>query len=123
MWRGAVASATKGKRGQELLRDLLAALDAMPEKRLIADQLESNGEVCALGAVGRVRHIDMSKLDPEEPEQIGAAFNIAPALAQEITYMNDEYNSPWTEKEETPEKRWKRMREWIVRQIIPCTTQ
>jgi hypothetical protein len=34
MWRGRVVSAIRGKRGQALLRDLLAALDAMPDKRL-----------------------------------------------------------------------------------------
>jgi hypothetical protein len=29
-WRGAVASAIRGKRGQAFLRELLVALDAMP---------------------------------------------------------------------------------------------
>lgn len=40
-WRGQVASAIRGKRGQKMLRDLLAALDAMPEKSLIVHELES----------------------------------------------------------------------------------
>ena len=31
MWRGRVASSIRGKRGQAMLRELLAALDAMPE--------------------------------------------------------------------------------------------
>lgn len=48
MWRGQVASATRGKRGQRFFRDLVAALDAMPEKRLIRDALEADGEVCAI---------------------------------------------------------------------------
>ena len=39
LWRGAVMSAIRGKRGQQLLRDLRDALDAMPEKRLIANHL------------------------------------------------------------------------------------
>lgn len=34
-WRGAVASAVRGKRGQAFLRELATTLDAMPEKRLI----------------------------------------------------------------------------------------
>lgn len=34
MWRGQVASAIRGKRGQAFLRELVEALDAMPEKRL-----------------------------------------------------------------------------------------
>lgn len=38
-WRGAVKSALRGKRGQAFLREALAALDAMPEKRLITHDL------------------------------------------------------------------------------------
>lgn len=114
-WRGQVASAARGKRGQKLLRDLLAALDAMPEKVLITEDLENaDGDVCALGAVGRARGIDMSKIDPEVPEQVAAAFDIAAPLAQEIEYMNDEWE--WNE---SPEARWRRMREWVAKQIIP----
>jgi hypothetical protein len=39
MYRGQVASAMRGRRGQAFLRDLLSALDEMPEKRLIAGHL------------------------------------------------------------------------------------
>lgn len=46
-YRGQVASAIRGKRGQAFLRDLLAALDAMPEKRLIAGTFErDDGDMC-----------------------------------------------------------------------------
>ena len=45
-WRGAVKSAIRGQRGQAFLRELLAALDAIPDKRLIAEEL-----VDAQGAV------------------------------------------------------------------------
>lgn len=113
-WRGAVASAIRGARGQALLREMLAALDAMPQKRLIADDLERGGEVCALGAVGRKRGIDMSGLDPEDRDIIAGAFGIAPALAAEITFMNDEYYA-W--KGMTPELRFEKMRGWIAKQI------
>lgn len=123
-WRGQVASATRGRRGQKLLNDLLEALDAMPEKALIAHDLETeDGEVCALGALGKARGIDMQKLDPEEPESVGAAFDVAPQLAQEIVYMNDEYlDGTWNDATKhydpiTPEQRWTRMRTWIVSQI------
>ena len=46
MWRGAVAAAIRGKRGQRALRELVVALDAMPAKRLITDALEIDGEYC-----------------------------------------------------------------------------
>ena len=49
-WRGAVASALRGKRGQQFLIELRDALDAMPEKRLIAEQLQDGtGCHCTLG--------------------------------------------------------------------------
>jgi len=38
-WRGAVKSAIRGKRGQAFLRETLAALDALPERKLIAKDL------------------------------------------------------------------------------------
>lgn len=121
-WRAQVASATRGKRGQRLLLDLLAALDAMPEKALVTGDLETkDGDVCALGALGRVRGVDMSKIDPQEPEQVADAFNIAHQLAQEIVYMNDEYfdfeyvNN--VRVDITPEMRWAKMHTWVAGQI------
>jgi hypothetical protein len=111
-WRGAVASAIRGKRGQEFLRKLLAALDALPEKRLIEGELEQDGEVCAIGSVGRMQGMDMSKLDPTEPEEVAAAFGISEALVKEITYVNDEWD--WRG---TPEKRYETVRKWVVEHI------
>lgn len=115
MYRGAVASATKGKRGQALLKELLGAMDAMENKRLVAWELEKDGEVCALGALGKARGIDMSKLDPEYAKQVAKTFGIAPALAREIVYMNDE--AVWNK--EKPAARFTRMREWIASKILP----
>ena len=113
-WRGQVASAIRGKRGQKLLRDLLAALDAMPEKRLISGELmDAEGEVCALGCLGKARGIDMSTVDPDEADQVSKAFDIAPQLAREIVYENDE--GRWSL--ESPESRFDRMRKWVVDHI------
>lgn len=112
-WRGAVTSAIKGRRGQAFLRDLIAALDAMPEKRLIANELQEDGEVCALGALGLVRGLDLETVDPEDPKGVADLFGIAPALAREIVYENDE--GAW--RKETAEDRWKRMRAWAVSQL------
>ena len=112
-YRGAVASATRGARGQQLFRDMLAALDAMPEKRLIEGDVAQAGGVCALGAVGVQRGMDMSYLDPEDAEGMASAFKIAPALAREIAYMNDE--ASWSG--ENPEQRFRRMGQWVEEQI------
>ncbi|MDE2098644.1 MAG: hypothetical protein KGL39_15425 [Patescibacteria group bacterium] len=114
VWRGRVASATRGRRGQAFFRALLAALDAMPEKSLIVNELElPDGQVCAIGALGKARGVDMSKIDPECPEQVAPAFDVAECLAQEVVYMNDEYGH----YAETPEARWVRMRRWVAEQI------
>lgn len=119
LWRGTVARAIGGKRGQAFLAELLAALDAMPVKQLIPEELEMGGEVCAIGSVGIKRGLDMSDLDVEEPRQIAKQFGIAPALVQEIEYMNDE----GTYLPETPEERWTRMRAWVASQIADRATR
>jgi len=112
-WRGAVNSALKGKRGQAFLIELRDALEAMPTKRLIADSLQTEGEFCTIGVLGAKRGVDMTVLDPDDREAVGKAFDIAPAMASEIVFMNDE--ASW--QAETPEQRWVRMRDWITSQI------
>lgn len=115
MWRGAVKKAIRGKKGQRFLREMLAALDRLGgNRRLIKDDLEAHGEVCAIGAVGAARGINMSKLDPEDRESVAHAFGIAPALAAEIVYENDESGN-W---KESPSERYARMRRWVESHII-----
>jgi hypothetical protein len=116
-WRGAVKQAIHGKRGQQFLREMLTALDALPEKRLISDLLEDGGEVCAIGSVGVKRGVDLKKLDPENPDGIAAAFGISAALVQEIEFINDDdfdYG-----RKTTPEQRFQAVRAWVVEQLAP----
>lgn len=108
-WRGAVRSAIRGKRGQEFLKEMLAALEAMPQKRLIANVLEQtewnedgdklvpvkDGDVCAFGAVGRARGISMPVIDGEDDDETAAdevarTFGTVDALTREIMWKNDE---------------------------------
>lgn len=118
-YRGAVESAFRGRRGQAFLREMLAALDALPEKRLITEELAERAretdpvQVCAIGSVGLYRGIDMSPLDPYDASSIAGVFGIAESMAREIVYMNDE--GSW--KSETPEQRFERMRAWIIGKI------
>lgn len=114
LWRGAVASALKGKRGQAFLHEMLQAMAALPERKLIDGELEHEGAVCAIGAVGKARGIDMSGIDPEDYEAVAAKFGIAKAMAQEIVYINDE----GTGYNETPERRFERMRHWIESELF-----
>ena len=113
-WRGMVASAIRGKRGQQFLKDLLAALDAMPEKRLIRDYLEKDGQVCAIGCLGRQRGIDMSEINYEEPSEVANTFNIATCLAAEVEFENDQ---DFSYCKESPEETWTRMRAWVAENI------
>jgi len=116
-WRGAVASALRGRRGQAFLRELIAALDALPLSRLVANTLTASPELdvigaseyCALGAVGRRRAMDMTSIDPDDHESVAVAFDVAHAMACEIMWLNDE--GSWRE---TPEQRWSRIRAWAV---------
>lgn len=119
MWRGRVASAIGGKRGQALLKEMLEALDAMPAKRLVKEVLEADGEVCALGCLGQKRGLDMSKLDPENYDGVAGAFDVAAPLVQEIVYTNDETRdySVYPSREFSPEERWQHMRNWVAARI------
>ena len=114
-WRAQVASAIRGKRGQAFLRDLLEALDNMPDKRLIAEDIvDENGCMCTLGVIGAKRGFDLDSLDPYEHEDLARKFNIAAQLVQEIEFENDE--AVWRGRED-PEQRWKRMRDWVASHI------
>ena len=118
-WRGAVNSAIKGKRGQAFLRELLDALDSMPEKKLIADELVTpTGEVCALGRVAQVRGLDVAGVEPDDSEKVAKAFGISNALACEIAFHNDEYW--WGQAADDPEARWRSVRAWVERHIVPA---
>ncbi len=106
IYRANVDRASYGKRGRKFFRDLVAALDAMPEKKLIRGELEAGGEVCALGSLGRARAVPMKGEDTTDTERMGDLFGIAKCLAAETMYENDERYG------ETPEQRWERMRKW-----------
>lgn len=143
-WRGAVKSAIRGKRGQQALREILAALDAMPNKRLASELLvTADGEFCTLGALGNARGVDLDSIDPDDPQAVAAAFGISEALAAEIMYENDEAvdDYRWVEVEicgpvrphypewgrhyihvrepveNVAERRWRYMRDWVAQNL------
>jgi hypothetical protein len=129
-----------------MLRELLQALDALPDKWLASDSLvTADGEYCTLGALGRARGIDLTAIDPDDREAVAKAFGIAEALAAEIMFENDEggvghendrigFNyevtgpmRPWERHTQLRWKpnpkvgyqRWSRMRAWAVANILP----
>jgi hypothetical protein len=146
-WRQVVNNAVRGQRGQALLRELAEALDAMPDKRLWPDSFATaDGEFCALGVLGAKRGLRLDDLGEGEEcsALVGERFGIAPALAAEIMYLNDEWLTDcwaWVDVEicgpihpfwlrhrerfrslrvhnkNHPQERWERMREWVANQL------
>lgn len=147
-WRQAVKRSLHGKRGQALLRELVEALDAMDDKRLYPGSFATpEGEFCTLGVLGAKRGTKMDDLGDEDdcdPATVGQRFGIAPAMAAEIMYMNDEYavdEWKWVDVElcgpvrprypdwgrhtksvsahndNHPRERWRRMRAWAVKNL------
>jgi hypothetical protein len=114
LWRGAVESAIRGKRGQAFLCEMAAALDAMPVRELVTHELACADGVCAMGAVAAYRKLDVSNLDPGEPDDVAETFGVARALVQEIAFENDEDFSP---TDRTSAERWQRMRRWVAARI------
>lgn len=113
LWRANVRRAINGKKGQAFFRELAAAMDAMPVKELIDQELvRDDGGVCAIGAVCVARGIDATKVASYCPDAVGKAVGISHVLAAEIEFMNDEW-----ERHETPAARWIRMREWVEENI------
>jgi hypothetical protein len=109
-------------RGQAFLWELLEALDALPQKRLIQGALRQSGEVCAIGAVGLKRCMDLNALDSHEHDEIAHAFGVSLMMVQEIAYWNDEgmeacllgLTDGGEFKENTPEDRFGFVRAWVV---------
>jgi len=88
---------------------LLAALDALPEKGLIAGHyLKFNGGCCAMGAMilnERYRHrvVPESEIPPED-------------FVEKVVDVNDDGGPA----DETPAQRWTRMRAWTEAKIKEC---
>ena len=152
-WRQTVKNALHGRRGQVLLRELVQALDAMEDKRLYPGSFATaDGEFCTLGVLGTKRGTKMDDLGDEDDcdtQTVGQRFGIAPAMAAEIMYMNDEYvvdewkyvdveicgpmppyhfppyghkkhqRSVRVPNESHPTERWQQMRKWAVENLKP----
>ncbi len=117
----------------------------MPDKRLVAGELEADGQFCALGVVGQARGLNLAAIDTYDVESLGPTFNIAEQLAREIMWVNDEHVSdhkwveieicgpvrPWhpdwgqrvqtvsVPNERAGEQRWQTVRDWVVKNIKP----
>lgn len=115
LWQGNLRRAIAGKRGQAFFRELIAALDALPEKKLVAGDLEYQGQYCALGALGKARGMDVAGIDPYDDVGIARKFDIPRHIACETMHVNDDYDTYWGAA--TPEDRFDRVRRWAVENL------
>jgi hypothetical protein len=121
---GALQSAIRGRRGQQLLRDLVAGLDALPEPELAAGALEDpkTGCLCALGVVRLQRGPEAVPLrfDPSDPDvdwrELAEPFGISETLANAVVSQN-EYGSKCND-EQSRRRRWLSVRAWAVGHLI-----
>ena len=117
LWRRTVTEAIASPEGQAFLRELAAALDALPNKWLIEEQLVAEeGDCCAIGAVCKARGIDTAGMDGDGMECVAERLGVPWPLAAEIVDRNDGFR-------ETPERRWQRMRRWVDRHIAQGNDQ
>lgn len=145
LWQGNCQRSLKGRAGQAALRELEAALLALPEKRLIAHKIiDSEGDVCAIGALAKHKGRDILAEpnvgdDDEfegdgEMEEIGMELGMPRLVAWKVVEKNDidldgrdlvtcegPYRWP-SEKPKvwisiTPEVRYDRMLAWVRRQL------
>lgn len=116
-WRGAAASAIRGKRGQAFLSELLTVLDAMQAKELASETLAAEGQFCTIGALMHSRGMTISdgEMHWGSPDEIAVKLDSTHALVAEIIAHND-HEYCWLVPE-TSAARWTRMREWIAGKI------
>lgn len=98
----------------EFYKELAAALDAMPVKRLIAGELFDGADCCSMGAVALARGITVQRWP-----HILVQLDIPEQLWDEVVNTNDCGSSGdcGSVFNETPEARWIRMRAWVDQQI------
>jgi hypothetical protein len=121
---GALQSAIRGRRGQRLLRDLIAGLDALPVLELAAGALEDpeTGCVCALGAVRLQRGPEAVPLrfDPSDPDvdwrELCQPFDISETLANAVVAKNEFISE--RNDEQSRRRRWLSVRAWAVGHLI-----
>lgn len=138
LWQGNCQRSLKGKAGQAALRELKAALLALPSKRLIAENLvDAHGEVCAIGALAEFRGEitdEMIGQGEYDMEEVGIQLGMPRLVAWKVVEMNDlQFNGtqllwaegpyrwpaeqPYYYVPVTPEERYERMLSWVQSQL------
>lgn len=144
LWQANCERSLRGKNGQAALRELEAALLALPDKRLIAQKMiDADGEVCAIGALAKYKGRDLlaePHIGPDdefegdgEMEEIGVELGMPRLVAWKVVSKNDieidghyerlpgpyrwpgEYPQAYVQV--TPELRYTKMLAWVRRKL------
>lgn len=126
LWQSNCERSIKGKVGQRELRELEAALLAMPEKRLIHGSLvDEEGGVCAIACYARHKGVNLATFDPDEDsDQAGIAAGMPRMVAWKVVELNDfTLDSVYDPtrlsrfRPMTPEERYTAVLKWVREQI------
>jgi hypothetical protein len=118
LWQANCDRSLHGKSGQRALRDLEAALLALPDKRLIVGLLtDDEGGVCAVGAYAQYKGVDLLQYDPEDSaELVGMAAGMPRLVAWAVVEHNDFI---FDRDDPTPEERYTRVLHWVRHLLAP----
>lgn len=125
LWNANVVRSLKGRAGQVALRELEAALVALPEKRLIRNYLIDDADgVCAVGCYARAKGLDLKAFDRDyETDAVGVKAGMPRLVAWEVVAQNDIYNEGHYKDGDgryvayTPEERYERVLAWVREQL------
>lgn len=126
-WNTIVSRALGGKRGQQALAEMEAALLALPEKKLISDSLHTEEGVCAVGALlahkqAQQEGLDMAAAledmpihdvddsDIYETAYAGMGAGMSWSVAWHMAWLNDDKF-----RNATPAERYDLMLAWVRR--------
>lgn len=114
LWQANCRRSIKGTRGQRELRELEAALVALPEKRLIHGELtDDSGGVCAIACYAKHKGVDLSPFDlDDESDQAGIKAGMPRLVAWKVVELNDIELERVTE-----EQRYLAVLEWVREQL------
>lgn len=115
LWQANCRRSLRGKQGQKELRELRAALLALPEKKLLRGELyDDHGGVCAIGAYAKHKGLKLSAFPADEDtDRVGVQGGMPPLVAWKVVEVNDMI----LERRLTPEERYTRMLAWVEGKI------
>lgn len=145
LWDANCRRSIRGKDGQRELRELEAALLALPEKRLIHGALtDDDGGVCAIACYAKHKGVDITAFDPEdESDEVGVAAGMPRLIAWKVVALNDimldtvwevahgplnRYEAHYKGglaliRDMTPEERYEKVLEWVRAQLLKASSE